>query len=113
MSVTSYNVGRLQKWLDYELSGMSLFILSYLYRVTLYLAVIAAVIFIPILFKVLFEERRYGWVITFFLLVVIPPLVTYSILDESIRLFVAGCVALGLFYFYCGLLRLIIPEWED
>ncbi len=105
------NVGRLQTWLDYELSGIALLLASYFYFFTLYLAIIAALVFILLLLKVLFEEKRYGWLLSFFLFIAVPPLAVYLLLDNTIWAWVASFVSLGSFYTYCAILKLIIPNW--
>lgn len=113
MSTTNYNVAKLQKWLDYELSGMTLLFLSYIFHATIYLAAIAAIIFIPVLLKVLIEERRFGWLITFFVFIVVPPSAASYVFGYSMWTLITVITVLGFFYFYCGLLRLVIREWGD
>ena len=104
----NYNLERLQYWLNFELGSSALFWMSWLYTYTLYLAVIAAVIFIPFLLRVLYEEKRQGWFSSFFIVVAGIPLLLYLF---SGREWIAGLIAIGCFYSYCAFLRLVIPEW--
>jgi uncharacterized membrane-anchored protein len=114
----NYEISKLQHWLDYGLSSSALFFLSYAYGFTLILAFFAAIALLPLLLKVLIKERRYGWLIFFFISVAGPALVTYYLLDHvawiysGTNIFTTVSVALVLFYFYCGLLRLTIPQWH-
>ncbi|MEW6196744.1 MAG: hypothetical protein AB1521_16480 [Bacteroidota bacterium] len=106
-----YNIVRLQQFLDYELSTILLFILSWFWQFTLILIVIAAVIFTPFMLKVLFQERKFGWII-FFVLMVGVPLATFQLMDlEPAYRFATNLIPLLLFYFYCFLLRLAVRDW--
>lgn len=106
-----YNLRRLQKWLDVELSTSILIFLSFFANITIFLAAIAAVIFTPFMIKILFEERRFGW-ITFFVIVVLVPL-GYTFLgkqNDSLN-YIFQLVSLAIFYFYCFVLRISIKDW--
>lgn len=107
----NYNISSLHKWLDFELSGIVLGVLSYVYIITMPLAILAAVVFIPFLIKVLYEERRYGWFIFLILFVFLVPAVVFYYTQNTNWRIASIYTALGCFYFYCGLLRLIIPSW--
>ena len=115
----NYELSKLQHWLDYGLSSSALLFLSYAYGFTLILALIAAIALFPLLIKVLINEKRYGWIIFFITSVIIPSLITYFLLDSvnwinrGTTFFTAASVSLVFFYFYCGLLRLTIPQWAS
>lgn len=107
----NYNVMRLQQWLDYELSTGGLILLMWAWGSILLLLIVAAILFTPFMLKVLIEVRRYSW-ITYFLIIVVIPLVISFLFDSgstsraSFQYF-----SLGTFYFYCFTLRLAIKEW--
>ncbi len=105
----SYNVDKLRTWLGYELSTMLLFLLSSFWALALILTAIAAVLFTPFMLKILIEERRFGWII-FFLIIVGTPLLLLMFVDSYA--FVLQYAALGMFYFYCFILRFAIRDWE-
>lgn len=113
----NYNLAKLQKWLNYELSGTVLFVLSYIYIITQLLAIFLAIVFLPLLFKVLIQEKRYGWILFFFISVIGPGLISYfffgqaSWLYRSTNAMTAIIISLMFFYFYCATLRLVIPGW--
>lgn len=111
----NYNIDRLRKWLDFELSGLLLWILSiFAFKIwfyTLSVASVAALAIIPLLIYTLLEEKRYGWLISFLIFIAVPPFVVYLILDNAIRTYITSMICLGSFYFYCCFLRLAIPEW--
>lgn len=107
----NYHISRLHKWLDFELGGSMLLVMSYFYGFTFLLAVVAAILFIPLLIKVLIEERRYGWLAAFVIFVMGPPVGVWIWLDGGSWNWLARFIALGNFYFYCAFLRLVIPRW--
>lgn len=107
----NYNVHRLQKWLDYELSTLILMLLSWFWNIAILLMIIAAFVFTPFMLKVMFEERRFGWITFFFLIVILPALGALFINIDSSYKFVIELIPLALFYFYCFVLRLAIKDW--
>lgn len=106
-----YNLRRLQKWLDLELSTSVLILLSFFANITLILAAIAAVTFTPFMIKILFDERRFGWIIFFVILVLIPLIYTFLISNNDSLNYIFQLISLALFYFYCFILRLAIKDW--
>jgi len=107
----SYSVRRLQQWLDYELSTSLLMFLSWFWNIALLLAIIASIIFTPFMLKVMFEERRFGWIVFFFLMVILPFVgILFFNIDSSYK-FAIELIPLALFYFYCFILRLAIKDW--
>ena len=107
----NYNVMRLQQWLDYELSTGVLILLTWVWGSLLLLLIIAAILFTPFMLKVLFEERRYGWIIYFLIIVVIPLILSFLFVTGSTYKSVFQFIPLGTFYFYCFTLRLAIKDW--
>lgn len=106
-----YNIGRLQQWLDYELSTVLLFFLSWFWTLMIVLMGIAAILFTPLMLKILFQERKFGW-ITFFLILVVIPLIVIQFLDiEPNYKFAMSLIPFALFYFYCFLLRFAVRDW--
>lgn len=102
---------RLQQWLDYELSTGVLIFLTWVWGSILLLLIVAAILFTPFMLKILWEEKRYGWITYFLIIVVIPLIISFLFETDSTYKFVFQFVPLGTFYFYCFTLRLAIKEW--
>ena len=102
---------RLKKYLNYELSSSTLFLLSFMVALFIFLASAAAVIFTPFMLNVLYKENRKGWIL-FFIIIVIIPFILFIVLGFTIEF---GrpliLITLGLFYFYCFLLRFEVNNW--
>jgi len=107
----NYNLTRLKKYLNYQVSSSLLFFLSFQAFILIFLASAAALIFTPFMLYVLFTEKKKGWIILFIVVVVIPIilLIILSIEVEFSRPLLF--ISLGLFYFYCFLLRFEVNDW--
>ncbi|MBV6420775.1 MAG: hypothetical protein DAHOPDDO_02032 [Ignavibacteriaceae bacterium] len=79
-------VRRLRAILFFELSTSAAFIIQSFWPINLYIIIGAATLFTPYLLYVLIKERKYGWIIMFFLLVLLPYPVLYLIIGEYILL---------------------------
>jgi hypothetical protein len=110
-SSSNYNISQLHKWLDYELGSSVLLFMSYIWGFAFLIAVGAAIAFTPLLIKVLIEERKFGWLTSFVILVLGPPVAVWFYVGNGSMDWVARFVALGNFYIYCGFLRLMISRW--
>lgn len=109
----NYNIKKLKYWLNYSLSSFSLYLLSWFWGVTIFLVIGAAIIFTPYMLKILYEERRIGWIIFFIIIVVMPLVIIYISFKGSIYLRVLELIPLATYYFYCFLLRITISDWLD
>jgi hypothetical protein len=107
----NYNLHRLQKWLDFELSSSSMLFFSWFWGFLLMFAAIAAVIFIPIMLKILYQEKKIGWIVYFIVLVVIPTILIYLLNIDLLYKFILNALPLGLFFFYCFTLKLAVRRW--
>jgi hypothetical protein len=107
----NYSVRRLQQWLDYELSTIMLLLLTWFWNLALFLMIIAAILFTPFMLKILFQERRFGWIVFFFLMVILPAAAALFVNIDSTYKFAIELIPLALFYFYCFILRLAIKDW--
>ncbi|MEE9430986.1 MAG: hypothetical protein V3V16_08105 [Melioribacteraceae bacterium] len=103
-------VSRLSMILNYQLGTAALFVLTYAGGFTLWLATIAALIFLPYLLFILFKENRNGWIIAFAVVVVIPFLISFLIsLKMGNNFFLI--IALAFFYLYCFMLKYSVTDW--
>ena len=107
----NYNLIQLQKYLNYEVSGFLLYILSFQVFIFLFIASAAALAFMPFMLYVLFTEKKKGWIILFIVIVVIPIiiLIILSVMVEFSRPLLF--LSVGLFYFYCFILRFEVNDW--
>lgn len=104
-------VRRLRAILFFELSTSAAFIIQSFWPINLYIIIGAAILFTPYLLYVLIKERKYGWIIMFFLLVLLPYPVLYLIIGEYILL--PGWMLLPIisFYFYCFIIKFSVEDW--
>lgn len=105
------DIGTLQRWLTWELSGSALFFLSFMHVYALYLMVPVILLFLPVLIGTLWLEKRFGWLIFFALFVITPAVTIYFVIDSGTWFFALQMIPFGLFFFYCFLLRLTVPMW--
>ena len=106
------DVDTLERWLTWELSAGTLYFLSFFRIAALYILGPVILLFLPILIGTLFLEKRYGWLIFFALFVLTPSIFIYFIIDSGTWYFALQFFPIGLFLFYCFLLRLTVPMWE-
>lgn len=105
-----YYLEKLSKYLNYQFSSSLLFILSYIWGITLILAIIAATFFIPFSLYCFVKIKKISWIISFFIVVIIPFIscVIFGLKFGYLSAFLL--IPLGLFYFYCFMLKLIIKD---
>ncbi len=101
---------RFRAILYFELSTALIFILNF-WPINLYVIVGAAILFTPYMLYVLFKERKYGWIVIFFLMVVLPYPVIYLIIGEYILLTAWLLLPVIPFYLYCFLIKFSVDEW--
>jgi hypothetical protein len=99
------------KYLNYELSTSLLFFSSLFAGIFLILALIAAILFTPYMLYMLYKEKKNGWIIFYFLLVALPLIVIFIISLTVDFIAPLLLIPLGLFYFYCFLLRFEVNSW--
>lgn len=113
-STENLNIDRVRKCLEYQfygLGGWVALVLIIPWFIVAIFAAIAAILFIPLLIVTLVQERRYNWLVTFFVLTLVPPLSIYLTIADLTWTWVATLTSFGFFYFYCALLRYAIREW--
>ncbi len=108
----NYNLTRLRKYLNYQVSSSLLYFLSFQVFVFIFIASAAALIFTPFMLYVLITEKKYGWIVFFIIIVVVPVIIllmlSWMVEFSRPMLF----ISLGLFYFYCFLLRFQVNDWS-
>lgn len=102
---------KLKQYLNYQLSGTVLYFLSFFTVIFLFLASASAIIFSIYMLKVLYRERKTGWIIFFFILVIIP-IFLISLISLWIPAFKPLMLfSIGLFYLYFFFLRFEVNDW--
>ena len=80
-------------------------------KLFLWLIAAAAILFTPYIFYVLIKERKFGWIITFFVMIIIPLLfVHFKFLDALFHDAII-LIPLAFFYFYCFLIKYEVDRW--
>lgn len=106
-----HHLRNLKKYLNYELSTSVLFFASFFSILFLFAALVAALIFTPYLLFVLYSEHKKLWIVIFFCIVIVPLLLFFA--GALFIEFIAPLllIPIGLFYFYCFLLRFEVNGW--
>lgn len=108
---TNYNLERLQKILNYNLSTSALFVLWYFSGLSILLIIVAAIIFSPFILFVLYKEKKSNWIITFGVMVFIPMILVAFFLRSSGYASIGALVVLALVYLFCFVLKFSVNEW--
>ena len=108
-----YRLAKLQQFLDYEISGALLYIVSFFYGIAIYLVIIAAVLFTPYMLSVLFREKRFGWIIFFTVIVIIPLIMGFILNIGNSAGSILKMISLAMFYIFCFILRMAIRDWNS
>jgi hypothetical protein len=84
---------------------------AFLIKVPLVIIAVAAVLFTPYIFKVLIKENKYGWITTFFVMIILPLLFAYILFDDALFFEAIVLIPLLAFYFYCYLIKFEVDKW--
>lgn len=105
-----YYLEKLNKGLNFAIPTSLLFLFSWFTGLALALMVIAATFFAPIILYVLYKSKKYIWLFTFFIFVILPLIgfVILALKNSSLAFFVL--IPLIFFYFYCFVLKLTLAD---
>lgn len=84
---------------------------AFLIKIPLVIIAVAAVLFTPFIFKVLIKEKKYGWIITFFAMIILPLLFAYILFRDALFFEAIILLPLGQFYLYCYLIKFEVDKW--
>ncbi|MEJ5261918.1 MAG: hypothetical protein WHT45_04510 [Ignavibacterium sp.] len=120
-SITNYElVSKLSKVLDLEVTYPPiLLVLNFLLfqsaegnlPIVSFFIIGAAKFFIPFISYVLIVEKRYGWLISLVVFIVIPSIIIYFIVKDLFLGKYFLLLPFVAFYFYCLLLKFSVKEW--
>lgn len=83
----------------------------FIIKLFLWLIVAAAVLFTPYIFYVLIKERKYSWIIIFFIMILIPLLFVHILFLEALFHDAIIMIPLAFFYLYCYLIKYEVDRW--
>jgi hypothetical protein len=72
---------------------------------------VAAILFTPYIFYVLIKERKFGWIIIFFAMIIIPLLLAHILFQGEFVYEGLMLIPLASFYFYCYLIKFEVDKW--
>lgn len=102
---------KLKRYLNYQISGAVLYFISFFALLFLFIAAGAAIVFSVFMLRVLYQENKTGWIVFFFVLVIIP-MILFGLLSIWIPAFrLITLFSIGLFYLYFFFLRFEVNEW--
>ncbi|KAF0162182.1 MAG: hypothetical protein FD188_136 [Ignavibacteria bacterium] len=105
---------KLKYVLNYELSSSAFYFLSFgAGMMVLYLSALAALLFTPFLIYVLIKAKKYTWLISFLIVVLLPVLIMLIISSNALYTTSFLLVQLGMFYVYCFVLRFSVIDWVE
>lgn len=82
-----------------------------MFKIIIGVFALAAILFTPYIFYVLSKEKKFGWIILFFIMIIIPELIGYLIFKETLAFEAALLIPLAFFYFYCYLIKYEVDKW--
>ena len=83
----------------------------FIIKLFLWLIVAAAILFTPYIFYVLIKERKFGWIIFFFIMIIIPFLFVHILFLDALFHDAIIMIPLASFYFYCYLIKYEVDRW--
>ncbi|MFD2531063.1 hypothetical protein [Gracilimonas halophila] len=77
------------------------------------IGILVAIVSTPVILWSLFRLKRYGWLLSFFLFIMLPYIATYYFIPNSSWNFVFVIIPLAFLSVYYFILRLTIPNWKE
>lgn len=84
---------------------------SFIIKLFLWLIAAAAILFTPYIFYVLIKERKFGWIIIFFVMIIIPLLLVHILFLDALFHDAVIMFPLAFFYLYCYLIKYEVDRW--
>lgn len=80
-------------------------------KIVLGVFALAALFFTPYIFTVLIKEKKLGWIILYFAMIIIPEIFGYLIFKDTLAFEAALLIPLAFFYFYCYIIKYEVDKW--
>ena len=110
ISEERYYLQKLSRYLNYQISTSLLFISSFFWGFVLTAAIIATLVFTPLMFYVFIKLKKKSWLITFLVFVIIPTIACIIIGNMLGYLSAFIFIPLAFYYFYCFMLKNVIND---
>jgi hypothetical protein len=82
-----------------------------IFAILIFFAISPPVLFTPLFFYVLYREKRYGWLVSYFIMVIIPVILIFIIFQDNIVHIILFPVYMVPYYFYCFIIKFSVDEW--
>ena len=102
---------RISTILNYEIAGGTLYLMSFFHKFLIYLASLAALLFLPYLLYFFVVERKYGWLGFLIITLIIPAILSFLLIENPLTQTIINYVILGYFYLICFILKYVVKEW--
>jgi len=104
---------KLKSYLNYEISTSVLLILWFAQGIGYFLMVLAAVVLIPLILKVLMEQKKTAWLVSLLILVILAVVINFTEFKNPVVLMIIKILPVVGFYFYCFALKWSIGDWME
>ncbi len=82
-----------------------------LIKIILLVFITAAIVLTPYIFYVLIKEKRFGWIVTYLLMIPFPLIAGYFTFQATLAFEAVLLIPLLSFYLYCYLLKYSVDDW--
>lgn len=103
-------IKKLDYFLNYSFPVPLLYFASFFVLLLLPLLAIVSVVFSVYMIYVLYKNRKYGW-ITSFIIMVLLPLLAGMLFTSATIAFILAKVSMGAFFLYCFVLKSSTRDW--
>ncbi|RJP70683.1 MAG: hypothetical protein C4539_06070 [Ignavibacteriales bacterium] len=104
---------RLKNYLSYEISSSVLLILWFMQGIGYFLMVLGALALIPLIIKVLTENKKTAWLVSLLILVVLAVVLNFIQFKNPVVAMIVIILPVIGFYFYCFALKWSIGDWIE
>lgn len=82
-----------------------------IFVVLIIISISPPVLFTPFIFYVLYREKRNGWLMSYFILVILPVILIFLIFQDNIEHIIWLPIYMVPFYFFCFIIKFSVDEW--
>jgi hypothetical protein len=104
---------KLKNYLNYEISSSVLLILWFVQGIGYFLMVLAALALIPLILKVLLENRKVAWLVSLIILFILAVVTNFAEFKNPVVSMIIKILPIVGFYFYCFALKWSIGDWIE
>lgn len=103
----------LKNYLNYEISTSVLLILWFMQGIGYFLMIFGALALLPLIIKVLAEQKKTAWLVSLFILVVLAVVLNFIQFKNPVVAMIVIILPIIGFYFYCFALKWSIGDWME